>query len=67
MKKVLHVHENQEDETPYASLPIDVQLNADCDHCAKDCMQHYNENGDNAEPTPGCGAALFLGDNLVTT
>jgi len=64
---ILHVDGHQEDETPYDLLPIEAQLNCDCDHEAKECMRNYNEDGNKAEPTPGSGAALYLNNDLVTT
>ena len=54
-------------KVPFESLPIEAQLNVECDNHAKDCMQTYDENGERAKPTEGSRTAQYLGTHLVTT
>lgn len=62
---VQHVYGHQDDTTN--QLTLEAELNVECDAGAKACMWASELPASRPDPTPGSGAALYLGNDLVTT
>ena len=61
------VYGHQEDDIPINDLPLEAQLNIQCDGAAKDYMRELTYEGTRPPPIEGAGAILYLGANMVTT
>ena len=61
------VQGHQDDNISYDDLPLEAQLNIDCDHAAKQYMKEGTKPPGPPKPIKGMKATLYLGDNIVTT
>jgi len=58
---------HQDDDDEYENLPIESQLNIDCDAAAKLHLKEGTRLDGDAPPTAGMKATLYLGGHVVTT
>jgi hypothetical protein len=58
---------HQDDDDQYENLPIESQLNIDCDAAAKLHLKEGTRPDGDAPPTAGMKATLYLGGHVVTT
>jgi hypothetical protein len=58
---------HQDDCMPYEDLPLEAQLNVDCDRGAKRHMLTTPAPTSRPTPLPSSKATLYIGDNMVTT
>ncbi|KAL7502062.1 hypothetical protein ACHAXN_000650 [Cyclotella atomus] len=58
---------HQDDDTAYDDLPIESQLNVDCDEAAKLHLREGTKPNQPAKPIAGSKAMLYLGGYMVTT
>jgi hypothetical protein len=58
---------HQDDDDQYENLPIESQLNIDCDAAAKLHLKEGTRLDGDAPPTAGMKATLYLGGHVVTT
>jgi ribonuclease HI len=58
---------HQDDSIPYEDLPLEAQLNVDCDQGAKKHMTTITASTNRPEPLPGSKATLYIGPHMVTT
>jgi ribonuclease HI len=65
--ELCHVHGHQDDDINYEDLPLESQLNIDCDEEAKACRLNENDGEGRPPPIEGTGATLYLNDEMVTT
>jgi ribonuclease HI len=61
------VQGHQDDNTHYDDLPIESQLNVDCDKAAKFHLKEGTKLNQNEKPLAGSKATLYLGRHMVTT
>ena len=58
---------HQTEEKRYEDLPLESQLNEDCDREVQEQMRRETKTGTRPPPTEGSKAMLYLKNNLVTT
>jgi hypothetical protein len=61
------VRGHQDDNTPYDDLPLESQLNIDCDKAAKLHLREGTKPTQGTKPLAGSKATLILGGHIVTT
>ena len=62
-----HVRGHQDRTKSYENLPLQAQLNVDCDKAAKETMREQSQPATRPEPIEGTGATLYLNNNMITT
>ena len=62
-----HVRGHQDRGTSYRNLPLEEQLNVDCDREAKREMREQLTLTTRPDPIEGVGATLYIGNNMITT
>ena len=65
--EICHVYGHQDDKIDYDDLPIPAQMNVECNEGAKQCMRDSEIDTTCPTPAPSSRAALFLGNELVTS
>ena len=62
-----HVRGHQDRGTSYENLPLEAQLNVDCDKAAKQAMGEQSMPTIRPDPIEGVGATLYINNNMITT
>jgi hypothetical protein len=61
------VRGHQDDNTHYDDLPIESQLNVDCNKAAKLHLKEGTKSNQDEKPLAGTKATLYLGGHMFTT